>query len=173
MRPAALFLMYAFALAACREDLVESPPPTLMTDEALSFFCQMNVAEHAGPKGQIYLQGLAEPLFFAQVRDLVAYLKSPERDSEIAAVYVSDMGAAASWQAVGAGNWIAAEDAHFVIDAGVAGGMGAPEIVPFAERDAAQAFVARHGGHIVTLDTIPDAAALGPVDLDIPLEEPA
>ncbi|MFD3191488.1 nitrous oxide reductase accessory protein NosL [Sedimentitalea sp. HM32M-2] len=161
------------ALAACREEQVEAPEPAAMTEEALSHFCQMNVAEHAGPKGQIHLKGLPAPIFFAQVRDLVAYLKSPERDADITAIYVSDMGAALNWHEVGSDNWIAAESAQFVIEAGVAGGMGAPEIVPFGTTEAAQDFVRRYGGRIVALDAIPDAAALAPVDLDTPLEDPA
>lgn len=168
-----LLIVAVLMLGACREDVVDVPPPTQMTEEALSFFCQMNVSGHAGPKGQIHLQGMPAPLFFAQVRDLVAYLKSPERVADITAVYVSDMGAAKNWSEVGVDNWIAADAAHFVVDAGVAGGMGAPEIVPFSEQGAAQSFVAQYGGVIVALDAIPDAAALAPVDLDTPLKDPA
>jgi len=59
-----------------------------------------------------------------------------------------------------------------VIDAGVAGGMGAPEIVPFADQSAAEAFIATYGGHAVTFGQIPDRTALGPVDLDLLLETP-
>ncbi len=167
-----LLLPCLLLLAACKEDVAAIPDPTPMTDTALSYFCQMNVSEHGGPKGQIHLEGYPGPIFFAQVRDLVAYLKSPERDADILAVYVSDMGAAPSWADPGAENWIAAETAHFVVDAGVAGGMGAPEIVPFATPDAAQGFIDQYGGVAMPLDTIPDAAAIGAVDLDRELEQP-
>jgi copper chaperone NosL len=60
-----------------------------------------------------------------------------------------------------------------VVGADVAGGMGAPEIVPFASRLAAEEFVATYGGRAVAFDQIPDDAALGPVDLDQLLETPA
>lgn len=166
-------LIALLLIAACKEEAAERPDPTPMTDIALSHFCQMNVAEHGGPKGQIHLRGYPAPIFFAQVRDLVAYLKSPERDADILAIYVSDMGAAPSWDAPGATNWIAAETAHFVVGAPVAGGMGAPEIVPFAAPEAAEAFVARYGGSTMSLETIPDAAAIGAVDLDQKLEQPS
>lgn len=169
----ALMILAILLLAACREEHVEAPEPVEMTEEALSFFCQMNVSEHDGPKGQIHLSGMPAPLFFAQVRDLVAYLKSPERVADITAIYVSDMGLASTWRDVAADNWIAAETAHFVVDAGVRGGMGAPEIVPFADPAAARSFADRYGGIVVALDAIPDAAALAPVDLDTPLEDPA
>jgi copper chaperone NosL len=160
-------------LTACKEDIAEAPAAVPLNEESLSYFCQMNIAEHGGPKGQVFLAGHPLPLFFAQVRDLVAYIKSPERDADITAVYVSDMGAALSWDQPGANNWIPAEAAIFVIDAGVAGGMGAPEIVPFAEQNATDDFIARFGGSAMSFDQIPDAAAIGPVDLDLSLETPA
>ena len=168
-----LILVAALALAGCREDQAEAPPAADLTDTALSYFCQMNVAEHGGPKGQIHLKGHPEPLFFAQVRDMVAYLKSPERDADITAVYVSDMGVAPSWDSPGISNWIVADTATFVVGADVAGGMGAPEIVPFARLQDATGFVARYGGHAVSLSDIPDQAAIGAVDLDQPLETPS
>ena len=144
-----------------------------LTQEALSYFCQMNIAEHGGPKGQIHLQGLPAPLFFAQVRDLLAYLKSPEREADIIAVYVSDMGAASSWNRPGISNWTAAVTAHFVVGAPVAGGMGAPEVVPFADLAEAEKFAARYGGRILPLESIPDDAVLGAVDLNQLLETPS
>lgn len=169
-----LFLLPClFLLAACKEEVAEVPDPTPMTDTALSYFCQMNVAEHGGPKGQIHLEGYPAPIFFAQVRDLVAYLKSPERDADILAIYVSDMAKAPSWSEPGTENWISADTAHFVVGADVAGGMGAPEIVPFATPDAAQGFIDRYGGSSVPLDAIPDEAAIGAVDLDRELEQPS
>ena len=169
-----LILIPLLAIAGCKEEVANAvPDPTPLTQEALSHFCQMNISEHGGPKGQIHLAGLTQPIFFAQVRDLVAYVKMPERDAQITMVYVSDMGVAESWNQPGIRNWIAAENAIFVIDAGVAGGMGAPEIVPFADQSSAEAFIATYGGHAVTFGQIPDGSALGPVDLDLPLETPA
>lgn len=167
-------LIALVALGACKEEQAAAPPaPVDLTEAALSYFCQMNVAEHGGPKGQIHLEGYPAPLFFAQVRDMLAYLKSPERDAEITAIYVSDMGAAPSWQSPGISNWISADGAMFVVGANVAGGMGAPEVVPFAEQSAAEAFIQKYGGAAVPLSDIPDATVLGPVDLDLTLETPA
>lgn len=167
-------LVALIALAACKEEQAAAPPaPVDLTETALSYFCQMNVTEHAGPKGQIHLKGYPAPLFFAQVRDLVAYLKSPEREAEITAIYVSDMGAAPSWRAPGISNWIPADQATYVVGAEVAGGMGAPEIVPFSDPAAAENFIETYGGTALPLSDIPDDAALGPVDLNQVLETPA
>ncbi len=168
-----LALIALVALAACKEEIAEAPDPVDLTPDALSYFCQMNIAEHGGPKGQIHLEGYPAPLFFAQVRDMLAYLKSPERDAKITAVYVSDMGVAPSWGQPGISNWIAADGATFVVGADVAGGMGAREVVPFAEPAEAEAFILRYGGSALPLPEIPDAEVLGPVDLDLILETPA
>lgn len=167
---AALALALA-ALAGCRDEAV-APAPVDLTEEAVSFFCQMHILDHGGPKGQVHLEGMPAPLFFGQVRDLVAYLKAPERDARIVASYVNDMGAAPRWSEPGIGNWIAAEAAVFVVGAGVAGGMGAPEVVPFADPAAAADFIARHGGRAVALTDIPEAAVFGAVDPDAQLETP-
>jgi len=169
----ALIALAVLTLVGCKEEVVEAPAPVDLTETALSYFCQMDIADHGGPKGQIHLVGHEQPLFFAQVRDMVAYLKSPERDAEITAIYVSDMGAAPNWEKPGISNWIAAEGATFVIGAPVRGGMGAPEIVPFASTDAATGFIDRFGGQALPLSDIPDDAALGPVDLEQPLETPS
>ncbi len=173
MRHLALLLI-PLALTACKEEIAKAPPaPVELTEQALSYFCQMNIAEHGGPKGQVHLAGHPSPLFFAQVRDLVAYVKGPERDAEITAIYVSDMGAASSWRYPGQDNWIPAEDAQFIVGASVAGGMGAPEIVPFAKASDAQPFIDQYGGSLMPLADIPADAALGPVDLSRPLDTPS
>ncbi len=168
-----LLLAALVVLTACKEEIAQAPAAAPLNEESLSYFCQMNIAEHGGPKGQIHLAGHPHPLFFAQVRDMVAYLKSPERDAEIVAVYVSDMSVAPSWDQPGDDNWTPAETAIFVVGAGVAGGMGAPEIVPFSNQQGADNFIAEFGGRAMSMEQIPDDAAIGPVDFDLPLETPS
>lgn len=157
-------LLFALLLAACQEDVVQNTDPVALTPETVGHFCQMNLLEHEGPKGQVHLEGLpGTPLFFSQVSDTVAYLRLPEQSHVILAVYVSDMGApGATWTDPGAANWIDARTAHFVVGADVEGGMGAAEIAPFADLAAAEAFVIEHGGSIMGLDAIPDDAVIAP-----------
>ena len=162
-------ILLILLLAGCRDEVaVQAPDPVVMTEEAISHFCMMSLAEHPGPKAQIHLEGLPDPIFFAQVRDGIAYLKQPERSAGIAAVYVSNMSRAPSWEAPGDDNWIAAEDAIFVVGADVAGGMGAPELAPFETEEAARDFAALHGGELMRLDQIPAEAVLGAVEIIIP-----
>ena len=155
-------------LAACREAVVQTTDPVALTPDAVGHFCQMNLLEHEGPKGQVHLEGLpGAPLFFSQVRDVVAYLRLPEQTHRILAVWVNDMGApGATWESPGATNWIDGHKAHYVVGSARDGGMGAPELVPFADRRAALDFAARHGGNVMGLEAIPESAVIAPVPDD-------
>ncbi|MGR3697836.1 MAG: nitrous oxide reductase accessory protein NosL [Roseovarius sp.] len=156
--------LVALALSGCKEDSAERPLPVTMTAEAVGHYCQMDLLEHPGPKAQVHLAGPPDPLFFSQVRDAIAYQRMPEQNYAITAIYVSDMGAAPSWHAPGADNWIAADTAVYVVGATVAGGMGAPELVPFADRAAAEDFATRNGGEVLSLLSVPDEMVLAPVE---------
>ena len=168
-----ILILCALSLAACRDEEVALPLPAAMTAEAVGHYCQMGILEHSGPKAQAFLEGLPAPLFFSQVRDVVAHMRMPEQSHTMTVAYVSDMGApGATWDAPGADNWINAAEAHFVVGSTVTGGMGAPEIVPFSDRDAAVRFAAGHGGQVMGLGDIPDSAVLTPADVgDIHAEE--
>jgi copper chaperone NosL len=85
----------------------------------------------------------------------------PDQPRDIRAIYVSDMARATSWEDPGATNWIDARKAFFVIEGRRQGGMGAAEAVPFGDREAADAFVAAHGGRVVTFPQIPRDYVLG------------
>lgn len=148
------------------------PQPIAMTEEALGHFCQMVILDHPGPKAQIHLAGQPTPLFFSQVRDGIAYYKSPERDYEITAFYVNDMGRAKSWDAPGIENWLDAETAHFVVGSNARGGMGAPELVPFSTESAARDFAGEKGGRLLRLEEIPQSAVLGTVEISTTQEQP-
>ena len=157
-------LLFALALAACQEDAAQNTDPLPLTPETIGYFCQMNLLEHEGPKGQVHLEGLpGTPRFFSQVSDTVAYLRMQEQSHPILAIYVSDMGApGATWADPGEMNWIDATSAHFVVGAAVEGGMGAPELVPFADPTAAQAYADEHGGSVMGIDAITDSAVIAP-----------
>ncbi len=154
-------------LAGCGEEEAALPGPVRLTAEAVGHYCMMTVLDHEGPKAQIHLKDFPEPIFFAQVRDALAYAKGPERSADLLAIYVSDMGAAPSWADPGPDNWVLARRASFVVGGDVRGGMGAPEIVPFSSAEAAARFAGRHGGEVLALADIPDGAVLAPVEVDL------
>ncbi|SFJ42282.1 nitrous oxide reductase accessory protein NosL [Celeribacter neptunius] len=152
-------ILSVLALGACRDDRLARPDPVEMTPEAVGFYCQMTLLEHAGPKAQIHLDGMPAPIFFSQVRDAIAYLQMPEQNYAVTATYVQDM-SGATWDAPG--GWVEVSEPIYVIDSDMRGGMGAPEFVPFTDPSAAQAFVRDHGGRLKELSDISTAEALGP-----------
>ena len=153
-------------LAGCKEDSAALllPDPVVLTEEAAGHYCQMNILEHRGPKAQIHLAGYMAPLWFSQVRDGIAYLKSPEQSAEVLALFVNDMGIATSWDEPGPDNWIDANDAYFVVGSDAVGGMGAPEIAPFGELTKAEQFIDQHGGTVMRLAEIPAEVVLSPIE---------
>ncbi len=163
----ALLILALLALAACKEETAQNTAPVPLDERSVGHYCQMDLLEHDGPKAQAHLDGLpGAPLFFSQVRDVVAYLRMPEQSHAILSIWVNDMGApGATWAAPGAENWIDADTAHFVVGAEVTGGMGAPEIVPFSDVAAAAKFATANGGEVMRLSDIPDTAVLAPVAL--------
>jgi copper chaperone NosL len=163
----ALILIAAVFLSACNDEgksAASAPPPSAVTAEAVGHFCGMQLTEHEGPKGQIFLVGKARPIWFSSARDAIAFMRLPDEPKAVAAIYVSDMGAAKNWAHPRV--WVDARKAYFVIGSGKRGGMGAAEAVPFGGKDAAEAFAAAEGGRIVGLDGVPNAYVLGSGGMD-------
>ena len=151
----------ALVLAGCR-DGVSVPEPVKLTREAIGQYCNMIVADHPGPKIQVHEKGYEQPVWFSSVRDGLAYLTLPGEAQKVTAVYVHDMGRAASWdKPQNGGIWIKAQEAHYVIGSTRRGGMGAREAVPFLERQKADAFAKRHGGAVVAFSAIPRNYIIG------------
>jgi copper chaperone NosL len=145
-------------LSACGEDdqplAAKAPAPKPLTRDAIGYYCNMIVADHLGPKGQVLISGRAQPVWFSSARDTIAFTLLPEEPKNIAAIYVNDMGRA-SWDHPEADTWIDARKAWYVIGSKRAGGMGAPEAVPFAAKPDAESFAHRYGGQTVAFADVP------------------
>ena len=161
-----LFAVAAVGLMACdAEEQVAAPPtPQELTRDDIGHYCNMIVLDHKGPKGQVFVQGKEEPVWFTSVRDTIAFTLLPDEPKNLSAVYVTDVGQA-NWDAPEPGTWIDAREAWYVVGSDRVGGMGAPEAVPFGEQDEAQAFAKQHGGHVVAFADIPEDAILGQVEM--------
>jgi copper chaperone NosL len=164
---ALLCLACILLLSACDEQSakLDVPAPVAMTEEAVGHYCNMTILEHTGPKAQVHLERLLFPIFFSQVRDAIAFMRLPEETRDAVVIYVNDMGKSEQWDFPGDDTWIDIQEAFFVINSTRAGGMGAPEAIPFGTEAAAKSFSGKHGGEVVRLSEIPDAYVLGPVDL--------
>ena len=116
-------------LAACGKSSPPpaAPPPAEVSAQATGHYCGMRLADHDGPKGQVHLASRKDPVWFSSVRDTVSFLRLPEEARDIAAVYVSDMARARSWERPEPGAWVEARAAWFVIDSRMRGGIGAPQ----------------------------------------------
>ena len=154
----AVALLALSGIAGCGDDddVVARPAPVEPTRDASGHYCGMILLDHKGPKAQVHLPDEAEPVWFSSVRDAIAFTMLPEEPRNHTAIYVNDMGVA-QWDAPEPGTWIDAAGAHYVIGSARMGGMGVPEAVPFAARDAAERFVAAHGGRIVALADVPES----------------
>lgn len=157
-----ILVVSTVALAACGSNEIATPPePFALTAESTGHYCGMNLTEHAGPKGQIILSSIDWPVWFSSARETLSFTMLAEEPKDIRAIYVSDMARAPSWEAPGAENWIDARRAFYVIGSRKAGGMGAPETVPFSSRQSAERFAVENGGRVVTFEGVPRDYVLG------------
>ena len=165
----AVGLLTLSGLAGCGEDdeVVAKPAPVEPTREASGHYCGMILLDHSGPKAQVHLPDGLEPVWFSSVRDAIAFTMLPEEPRNYTAIYVNDMGVA-QWETPEPGTWIDAAGALYVIGSDRMGGMGVPEAVPFATQEAAERFVAAHGGRIVALTDVPESYIFAYADEDDP-----
>jgi copper chaperone NosL len=148
-------------LGGCGEKQSAIPPPAALTPEAMGRYCGMALSEHAGPKGQARVRGVDEVYWFSSARDTLAFTLLPEEPKDIAALYVTAMDKAASWDQPGDGSWFDARKAQYVVGSDAKGGMGQNEVVPFSSVQGAEAFRAQHGGQVFAYDNVPRDAVLG------------
>ncbi len=155
-------ILSCLLLSACDQEQtsIAVPAPNEIQGQEIGYYCNMNVAAHKGPKGQIFLADDDQPLWFSSARDTIAFTLLPEEPKNISAIYVSDMGRA-NWDAPQAGTWVEARDAWYVVGSSRHGGMGAPEPVPFALKAEAEAFSTQHGGRVFSYPDIPHDQILG------------
>lgn len=142
-------LLVAAALAACGHTaatLAAREP----ADESACALDGMLLRDFAGSKAQIrYADGETE--YFCDVAELLGEMLAPERRRASNAFYVQDMGTA-DWMRP-RGHWIAAREALYVLDSRARGSMGAT-IAPFSQRADADAFVLKHGGHVLRFEQL-------------------
>jgi copper chaperone NosL len=157
--PYLLAILVVLTVASCKpktETAAVALAPHSLTDADIAHFCNMAVTEHAGPKGQILLKGDPTPVWFASVRDTVAYTLLPEEPKDIAAIYVTAMEMMSDDQHhPPAASWIDARTAFYVVGSAEQGAMGGDELFPFGSEAAARAFAAAHQGTVVRYADIP------------------
>lgn len=145
-----IILLVVSLLVACSSEpeVVKKPDPIKLGTDEIGYYMQMIVADHAGPKAQLWLSDQKKPLWFVDVRDAILFTRTPEEADNITAIYAHDMAKNPDYQNV-QDIWVELEEAVFVVASGRKGGMGMPETIPFSDRKIAQQFVSKHGGKII------------------------
>ncbi|MCD0503669.1 nitrous oxide reductase accessory protein NosL [Bordetella petrii] len=146
-------------LAACGEPGQAGAPPAphALDTDAVGHYCGMALNEHNGPKGQLFLAGQQQPVWFSAIKQVFAYTLLPEEPKTITAIYVNDMAGAEAGLPPNPHAWIDARRAYYVIESRYIGGMGAEDALPFAQRAQANAFAQRHGGLVAAFDDVPES----------------
>mgnify|MGYP003581457029 CR=1 FL=1 len=67
MRWRLVVLALAIAAGCSKEASRTVPPAHALTADAIGHYCGMLLSEHAGPKGQILLEGQDAPVWFTSV----------------------------------------------------------------------------------------------------------
>ncbi len=152
----AVALALVSVLAACNPDQKAAlPQPQEPGSDAVGTICGMNLNEHHGPKGQVFVSDGDQPFWFSSVRDAFTWLLVDDGlGKTVAAIYVNDMGKATDWANPQPGTWVEARHAWFVVASDRVGGMGGAELVPFGERAQADHFAAQHGGRVLAFQQI-------------------
>lgn len=145
-----LLTILIFLLVSCsNEQITENKiTPIELKGDELGYYMQMIVVDHAGPKAQLWLSDRNKPLWFVDVRDAILFKRTPEEADNIVAIYAHDMAKNLDYNNV-KDIWVELNDAVFVVDSQLKGGMGMPETIPFSDLKSAQDFVEKHGGKII------------------------
>lgn len=154
-----LGLAALLAVTACGDGAAPAapPPPQAVSSRSVGHYCGMALADHTGPKGQIFIKGRPAPVWFSSIKQVFAYTLLPEEPKAITAIYVNDMATAGADGAPDPAAWIDARQAFYVIEGRFVGGMGAEDAMPFSLRDRAEAFAQAHGGRVVAYADVPEA----------------
>lgn len=152
-----ILILVVVCLGACSDSTTspEKPLPIKLGGDEVGYYMQMIVADHAGPKAQLWLSDQTKPLWFVDVRDAILFMRTPEEADNITVIYAHDMAKNPDYNHV-KDIWVDINLAVFVIESERKGGMGMPETIPFSDRESAVNFVAEHGGEIIdSIDKIP------------------
>lgn len=154
----ALTLAAGLSLAACNgaDNAAAPPAPQAITTQSVGHYCGMALLDHGGPKGQIFIKGRPDPIWFSSIKQVFAYTLLPEEPKALSSLYVNDMGTAGPDGNPDPATWIDARQAFYVIEGRFIGGMGAEDAMPFSARASAEAFAQAHGGRVVVFADVPE-----------------
>ncbi|MFD2231146.1 nitrous oxide reductase accessory protein NosL [Alkalimarinus sediminis] len=148
-------LFVLFFLTACsNEEATEQTNNTPVAIESGDecHLCGMVIAEFPGPKGELFEGRKSHVRKFCSTRDLMSWYLQPENRPNTKEIYVHDM-SRSDWNSPSDEHMINAREAWFVAGSSMKGAMG-PTLASFAQKDAAEKFVTKHGGTVLEFKAI-------------------
>ncbi len=140
-------------LSACGKESTEvAHKPHPFHEHDRCHICGMAILRYEGPKSEIFIKNVEEPVKFCSVRDGFTFALQPENQRRLEAFFVHDMGSA-QWEKPQDSALVNARDAYFVYGSKILGVMG-DEPIPFADEKAAEAFARENGGRVLRFKDI-------------------
>jgi copper chaperone NosL len=139
----------AILLAGCKDgkESAAALKPQEIGRHDRCHLCGMVILNYEGPKAQVYLKNVAEPVKFCSTRDAFTFALQPENQRRLQAFFVTDLSRTA-WDKPTAESFMDAKSAYFVLGSRREGAMGS-EAVPFSVQKDAEGFQKREGGKIL------------------------
>ncbi len=134
------------------EQTAKPLPPVAIESGDECHVCGMIIDNYPGPKGEAYVRGATQPFKFCSTRDLFSWWLQPENKIAATTIYVHDMGKT-NWTHPSDKDFVDARTAWYVIDQPLPGAMG-PTLASFAKKTDAEAFIRKHGGHLLQFQDI-------------------
>ena len=150
-------LLLAVVLFGCSSKSVAPRPPVNLLAGDSCAVCGMYIKRFPGPRGEAYLKDYRRVLKFGSTRDFFAYVTRADVKDRLGAVYVQDS-ARIDWRhpSNSADSFVNARQAWYVAFQPLKGAMG-PTLASFARKRAAQAFIRKHGGELLSFKAVTPA----------------
>ena len=134
------------ALAGCGQeaDQTAAHAPVPVGSHDRCHLCGMVIVHYEGPKAEIFIKDVPEPLKFCSGRDAFTFALQPENARRLEGFFIHDL-ARTDWKKPDDKAFADARQLHYVYGTRVPGVMG-NEPAGFGTEQAARDFIAREGG---------------------------
>ncbi len=142
-----LMCAVASALIGCgNNDKPVERKPIAFSEHDRCHICGMAILRYKGPKAEIFMKNIEDPIKFCSTRDGFTFALQPENKKRVEIMFLHDIGST-DWDKPEDSALIDAKDALYVYGSDKEGVMGI-EAIPFSSEEAAKKFEKEHGGGI-------------------------
>lgn len=142
------------AMTGCQKDEAaqEVFKPVAIHKHDRCVLCGMVVLNYEGPKAQLYIKDVNEPLTFCSGRDAFSFALQPENARRLKAFFIHDI-AKTDFDEPKLEGFMSAKEAVYVYGSRREGVMGV-EPIAFSDKKSAQAFIEQWGGRLLSYPDI-------------------